>query len=183
MLIDEEVYLEHYGKKGMKWGVRNNGRSSGVGHDGPDGVSAKVNRSAKKDASEFARAKSFYGEGAGTRRKLIKQTVEAKSIRVPGYKKAFDHHLDKQDQSKHASKAVTERKRTDRKENNKKRISAIARQITGEMGTQAAFVALVAAGAAFMRSERGQAVVKQYVSKAYVNQNKKIVTDFFKKNM
>lgn len=23
MVIDEEIYLEHFGKKGMKWGVRN----------------------------------------------------------------------------------------------------------------------------------------------------------------
>lgn len=39
--------LIHYGVKGMKWGVR---------------------RRAKKDAKEYARAKMFYGEGAGTRR-------------------------------------------------------------------------------------------------------------------
>ena len=26
MIIDDEVYLEHYGKKGMKWGTRNQKR-------------------------------------------------------------------------------------------------------------------------------------------------------------
>lgn len=85
--------LMHYGVKGMKWGVR---------------------RKARKDAKEYARAKMFYGEGAGTRRKLIKATVNERS-KDPGYKKAFDEALSKQDMSKHASKAKTERKIKDTK--------------------------------------------------------------------
>jgi hypothetical protein len=94
--------LVHHGVKGMHWGVR---------HDGPAGVSSSTNREAKKDAKEFARAKQFYGKGAGTRRKLIKATVEGKSKKSSSYKKAFDHHLANQDTSKHAAKAQTERKR------------------------------------------------------------------------
>lgn len=97
--------LSHYGIKGMKWGVRNN--------DAPEGVSRATARDAKKDASEFARAKAFYGEGAGTRRKLIKQTVEGKSKRSADYKKAFDHYLERQDSSKHVDKARSERRRKD----------------------------------------------------------------------
>ncbi len=27
MLIDEDIYLEHYGVKGMQWGIRNDRRS------------------------------------------------------------------------------------------------------------------------------------------------------------
>lgn len=54
-------YLSHSGIKGMKWGVR---------------------RKAKKDAKEHTKAKSFYGEGAGTRRKLIKQKVEYNSKHI-----------------------------------------------------------------------------------------------------
>ena len=53
--------LYHSGIKGMKWGVR---------------------RKAKKDAKEYTKAKSFYGEGAGTRRKLIKQKVEYNSKHI-----------------------------------------------------------------------------------------------------
>lgn len=71
--------LYNYGVKGMRWGVR---------------------RRATKDAKEFARAKMFYGEGAGTRRKLIKATVEERS-KDPQYKKAFDEALSKQNMSKH----------------------------------------------------------------------------------
>jgi hypothetical protein len=102
MIVEEEVYLkhvaqdtvskiiEHIGVKGMRWGVRK---------DRAPGVSREVDRHARKDAHEFARSKAFFGEGAGTRRKLIKQTVEGKTKNIPGYKQAFDHHLSRQDTS------------------------------------------------------------------------------------
>ena len=73
--------MQHFGVKGMHWGVRK---------DATAGVPAKTDKEAKKDAAEFARAKMFYGEGAGTRRKLIKAKVESRSSRDPAYKKAFE---------------------------------------------------------------------------------------------
>ncbi len=63
MIIDEDIYLEHYGVRGMRWGVSNDRRG---------GVSRKTDKVARKDAQEFARAKMYYGTGAGTRRKLIR---------------------------------------------------------------------------------------------------------------
>ena len=99
--------IMHYGVKGMKWGVRK---------DTPPelaGVSRSTNRAAKGDAKEFAKAKMFYGEGAGTRRKLIKAQVESRSKADPNYKKAFDYHLDNEDLGKRASGARRERKRKD----------------------------------------------------------------------
>lgn len=145
---DVDDFLEHHGIKGMHWGVR---------RDNLHGVSNSTNRAARKDANEFARAKMFFGEGAGTRRKLIKATVEAKRKRIPGYAKAFEHHLANQDLSTHAKKATKERSRTDRKDRTKKRAGFLARHFTGEMGTQAAFTAVALSGAAFMASPKGRA--------------------------
>lgn len=169
-IIDE--FLAHYGVKGMHWGQR---KSSGIG------VSRKTDREARKDAEEHARAKLFFGEGAGTRRKLSKATVQAKKAKDPDYAKAFDHHLSKQDLSKHASGARTERKRTDRKDKTKKRAGYLARRFTGEMGTQAAFTAAVLAGGAFLTSPKGRALTKTTVNrvKNYAStRNGQKATDF-----
>lgn len=157
MVIDEEVYdfLEHHGVKGMRWGTRK----------GPREISRRTDRAAAKDAKEFARAKMFFGEGAGTRRKLIRETVNAKSNRDPKYAKAFQQHLEKQDLSKHAEKAVSERKRTDRAQTAKRSAGFLARKFTGEMGTAAAFTAVAVAGAAFMKTPKGRSMMKTGMSK------------------
>ena len=102
----KDLELFHYGVKGMKWGVRK---------DRPEalqGVPRSTSRTAKKDANEFAKAKMFYGEGAGNRRKLIKAKVNSRSV-DPNYKKAFDYHSDNQNMAKRAGQARGERKRKD----------------------------------------------------------------------
>lgn len=104
----EQLELKHYGVKGMRWGVRKD--------SGPAGVPRSTNREARKDAKESARAKMFYGQGAGTRRKLINNSVAAKSKRDPAYKKAFDHHYEQQNLANHAVKARRERGRKDKVE-------------------------------------------------------------------
>ncbi len=107
---DFRSYLAHHGIKGMKWGVR---RFQAYGSGGyQPKVPMKVRRMAKKDAKEYARAKMFYGEGAGNRRKLIKATVEERS-KDPVYKVEFEKELNKQDMAKHASAAKKERKTRD----------------------------------------------------------------------
>lgn len=151
---DVENFLAHYGKMGMKWGK----------HSRPAGVSRGTNRVAKKDAQEFARAKMYYGQGAGTRRKLIRETVNARKKRDPDYAKAFDSHFTSQDLSTHASKAVKQRKRTDRANTTKKTGKAIARRLTGEMGNAAAMVGVAGAGYAFYKSPKGQQMAKKSVT-------------------
>lgn len=153
---DVDVFLEHFGVKGMHWGIRNDSRNS---------VPRRTDREARKDAEEFARAKLFFGQGAGTRRKLIKNTVEAKKKRDSAYAKAFDRHLEDQNLSDHASKARKERSRTDRKDRTKKRAGFLARRFTGEMGTQAAFTAVALGGAAFISSPKGQAFMKTNINR------------------
>lgn len=150
--------LVHYGVKGMHWGVR---------HDGPPGVSRSTNRTAKKDAKEFARAKQFFGEGAGTRRKLIKATVEGKSKNDPSYKKAFDHHLSKQDMSVHAAKAVSERKRKNVKKSAGKGIRGTRHILNGNSQYASAATAIVVGGALYAHKAGIDKIVFNAGKKAY----------------
>lgn len=161
-LKEDELFLEHFGVKGMHWGVRN---------DGPAGVTKSTNRMARKDAKEYATAKMFYGQGAGTRRKLIKATVEQRSKNDPAYKKAFDHHLAKQDMAERASVATKQRGRKDTATKTKQRVGYVARRLTGEMGTQAALTAATIAGVTYLKSDSGKAQMKRASStiKSYTN--------------
>lgn len=110
MVYYETTELYHHGILGQKWGVRR--------YQNPDGTYTEAGKKrraplrtrfeAKKDAKEYARAKMYYGEGAGTRRKLIKAKVNQRS-KDSAYKEEFDRYLAKQDMAKHAAKARTER--------------------------------------------------------------------------
>ncbi len=150
--------LVHYGVKGMHWGVR---------HDGPAGVSRKTNNAAKKDAKEFARAKLFYGEGAGTRRKLIKATVQAKSARDPFYKMAFDHHLARQDMSKHAEKARSERKRKNVKKSAGRGIRGTRHILNGNSQYASAATAIAVGGALYAHKAGIDKIVVQKGKQAF----------------
>lgn len=174
---DAEVFLEHFGKKGMKWGVRS---------ERPDGVSSKTNRAASKDAAEFARAKMFYGEGAGTRRKLIKAQVEAKTKLDPSYKKAFDHHLDMQDMGKQAVKAKSERRRKDIKAKTGKTARGVHRQLTGGFGPVSLASAVLAGGVVAARKTGADKILlnaaKTQFDAAKKNAGKNKPDDWLKKN-
>lgn len=104
--------MSHTGIKGMKWGVR---------------------RKAKKDAKEYTKAKSFYGEGAGTRRKLIKQKVEYNSKHIPDYKKAFDYYVKNTNMRKRADQAVHERKVKNAKNKTAKTVRGVGNIIAGRI--------------------------------------------------
>lgn len=81
-------------------------------------------KQARHDAREYARAQMYYGEGAGTRRKLISATVDSKAHKDPEYARAFHTELGRQDMSEHASKAQSERRRKDRGEAVSKNVKA-----------------------------------------------------------
>lgn len=117
--------ITHSGVKGMKWGVH---------------------REAKRDATEYARAKMYYGEGAGNRRKLIKATVDAKSKKDPNYKAAFEQHLANQDMAKRAAEARGKRHRTDAVKTTAKTARGIKNTLLGNPAyASTAAVALVGA--------------------------------------
>lgn len=124
--MNNELELYHFGIKGMHWGIRRFQNEDGTLTE----AGKKRYKEAKKDADEFARAKMFYGEGAGTRRKLIKAKVEEKS-KDAGYKEAFDYAMTQQDMNKHADAAKRERKAKDVKNNVQKTGRGIVNILAG----------------------------------------------------
>lgn len=157
-ISDNPDGLRHFGVKGMHWGVRK---------ERPGGVSRSVDRAAQKDAKEFARAKMFYGEGAGNRRKLIKGTVEGKSKNNPGYKQAFDHHLSKQDMSKHAAKAQGERKRKNVRNSTAKTARGVSHMLRGNSQYASAAAAMLVGGAMYAHKTGIDKVVAGHAKQTY----------------
>ena len=145
--------LKHYGILGMHWGIRR--------YQNPDGTlteagKARQNRElaneARKDAKRYADAKMYYGEGAGTRRKLLKGELSKKMANAE-YKRAFDEALSGVDLSKSASKAIRERKARD-----------TASTIKRGAKKAAAIIAAVAPFAASIYYTNNQAKVDNFVS-------------------
>ena len=118
--------LSHHGILGMHWGIRRYQNEDGTLTE----AGKKRYREASKDAKEYARAKMYYGEGAGNRRKLIKAKVEEKS-KDAGYKEAFDYAMSRQNMEKHAEAAKRERKAEDIKTG----IPRVARRTVAAVGT------------------------------------------------
>lgn len=101
--------LRRFGILGMKWGIRR--------YQNPDGTlteagkarrSRELAKEARKDAKRYADAKMYYGEGAGTRRKLLKGEL-SKKMSDPEYKRAFDDAYSRVDLTKSTTRAINER--------------------------------------------------------------------------
>lgn len=102
-----------------------------------------IKKQAIKDADEFAKAKMFYGEGAGVRRRLIGQTVQFKVANVPGYDVAFRRELAKQDFAKLSRRARKERRLIDAKDAVAKNSRALIRGDVRSMSVPLLAVAAV----------------------------------------
>lgn len=116
MTYEYSQYLAHHGIKGQKWGQRRYQNLDGsLTQDGREryGVGDKKNwkkldNDARNDAKEYAVAKAYYGEGAGNRRKHIKNIVSERS-KDPDYKAAFEKYLSSQDTEKAQTTADRQR--------------------------------------------------------------------------
>lgn len=102
-----------------------------------------LNKLASTDATNWARAEMFFGEGAGTRRKLLWAEIAHKIERVDGYNNAFQKAYGKQNFADHAIKAAKERKRIDRSDAMGKNVRALARGDRRGMSNGFAAVAIV----------------------------------------
>lgn len=96
---------------------------------------SSITKDAAKDAAEFAAAQMSYGEGAGTRRKLIESAVEYKARRIPGYHQAFTLAFDNQDTIKHVKNAKRTRKVRDVGALTSRNVKAVARGDRNGMST------------------------------------------------
>lgn len=148
MLVDD--FLEHHGVKGMKWGEHH------------------ARRQARADANEFAKARAFYGQGAGTRRKLIKAKVQTR-MSNPHYKDEFNKTLSGQNLEKRSAQATRLRKRKDATGFVGKTARGVHRQLSGGFGPVTATAATIAAGAAYAH--------RTGLDKAVLNKAKSVATN------
>lgn len=122
--------LTHFGVLGMRWG-HHGSRASAITHPAIAHIPKRTRIDAHKDAEEFTKAKLFFGQGAGTRRKLIKATVESKRGKDPHYGHAFDHFVKQTDLGQRANQARRERKRKDTTGYAKKTIKGVGHVLRG----------------------------------------------------
>lgn len=73
----------------------------------------KLEKLAQVDAQRWAAAEMFYGEGAGTRRKLLDAELSTKLV-DGDYENAFYNAYEALDKTKFAEMAIKERKNLDR---------------------------------------------------------------------
>lgn len=137
-------YLEHFGVKGMKWGVR---------------------REARRDAKESARAKMYYGEGAGVRRRNINAIVKQKS-KDPTYKAEYEKAYAKQDLSKARRSAQHQRTITDKTKGFRQGAGRVGRAITREATAAVGFAAATAASAAITYAIKNPKEARAFIQNA-----------------
>jgi len=155
----------------------NNGPMRGMGpktngvYDRPDGTkdTDRLKKDAKKDAEDMARAKAYYGEGAGNRRKQIRNRISER-MKDPDYKAEYEKQLAAQDMSKHQKAANRERHAQDAKNAVAKTGRGIKNLIMGVGSASMAAVAIYnvakLTGADKKIAELGKKAVSDIIGKA-----------------
>lgn len=181
--LNSNVSIEHYGmpKRSGRypWGSGENPYHHG--QSGPRSEmrrKKKIDKTARKDAKRYADAKMYYGEGAGTRRKLLKAELSNK-MKDEHYKKAFDYYMQGADYEKSAHRAKRERRTRD----TVKKVRTTTHKVESALGVTAIGVASV-----YYLSNREQInnAIRRYSGmavNAYADQKRrKDVADFLRRN-
>lgn len=121
------------------------------------------NKLAAVDADRWARAEMFFGEGAGTRRKLLKAEIANKAS-IPGYGKAFHDAYEKQDWAKHAIQASKERQHLDRSKAVKRNVRGL---VTGNRQSLTTGLAVAVTLWVFAKQTGLDEPIKREVKKGY----------------
>jgi hypothetical protein len=103
-----------------------------------------LEKMAQQDAYEWGLAEMFFGEGAGTKRKLISAVVDQRMHDIPGYAEAFNEATSKLNQIEMAEKALALRKKIDRANTAGKNLRAIK---SGNLNNLSTGVFIVVGGA------------------------------------
>lgn len=119
---------------------------------------------ATSDAANWARAEMFFGEGAGTRRKLLKAEIFSKQEKIPGYFDAFSKAYEKQDFAEHAIKAAKERQSLDRTKFVKRNVRGL---VTGNKQSLTSGILLAATIWGVLHQTGLDVPVKREVKKMY----------------
>jgi hypothetical protein len=127
-------------------------------------MKTRLDKMAQHDAERWAAAEMAYGDGAGTRRKLMSAELQTKMIDIPGYWDAFDRAYNGLNMNKFAKAAVKERKALDRAAKAGKNLRALR---TGNFQNLSTGV-FIAAGTAYVLHATGyDKVLYQEGQKAY----------------
>lgn len=125
-----------------------------------------INKLAAKDAFKWARAEMFFGEGAGTRRKLLSAEIDQKMIKLADtdYADLFNLAYEKQNFADHAIKAAKERKKLDHSKFIKRNVRGL---LTGNRQSLTTGVIIIS-GLVWVAKETGMdEEIKFYVKSKY----------------
>lgn len=122
-----------------------------------------INKMAAADAARWAAAEMAYGEGAGTRRRLLDAELSSR-WNIPGYMDAFEGAYDKLDMDKFAKAAIKERKLADTSNYVSKNVRALVR---GDVRNVSPSLLVLVAGGYFAHKQGYDKVVLQRVKVEY----------------
>lgn len=121
MIIEEEMYLEHFGVRGMKWGVR-----KAPDRITPNKSDTKVTKEVKRDYNDLDN-KAFFKKYATTKGRYAK--------RVKKYGDPYQHRVDQMAKSAAKKSSTAGGKKQSRKERKAEQLKLDEKKVTEVLNT------------------------------------------------